>query len=275
MSTSQCRNVLIVGLLFMTSAVADPVGPYVQVAINDGTSQASQSSTTPVVANVSLSLGSASGTGSANMTSGLLTAVSRAPDADPLHNTLTTTTVTSQIYDDISFSANATGIAYVDYHWDGLQSGYDGYREQYATLDIYIQHGNGQPSNYEFVLDNHFCDSHAPFSCIVGTSIDRTGSALFFIQPGATFIGLTLMANAADGGTVDFSDSAAFALRLPDGVSYTSTSGVFLATAAPVFPVTTVPEPSSIALIFMGLAIGMRALRGKRGWPRRNRQADE
>lgn len=68
----------------------------------------------------------------------------------------------------------------------------------------------------------------------------------------------SLLAFAEGGAVADYSHTARFGWDLPDGVSYTSASGQFMAAA--------VPEPSSYALMLCGLAVlpwARRRLAGK------------
>lgn len=65
------------------------------------------------------------------------------------------------------------------------------------------------------------------------------------------------------GGTADLGNTARLSLLLPEGLSFTSDSGIFLSEAG--IPSTSVPEPSSLALFgiaLTGLAIGRGRPRG-------------
>jgi hypothetical protein len=61
------------------------------------------------------------------------------------------------------------------------------------------------------------------------------------------------------GNSFNFGNTAKFYLRLPEGVTYTSTSGNFLTAAAPIFAV---PEPSTWAMLLAGK--GMLAAKRRR-----------
>ena len=65
--------------------------------------------------------------------------------------------------------------------------------------------------------------------------------------------GFSINASADDGYTTDFGNTAKFFIRLPDGITMKSSSGVFLADAKPVLAA--VPEPETYAMLFAGLGV--------------------
>jgi len=70
--------------------------------------------------------------------------------------------------------------------------------------------------------------------------------------PDGAFVRLNPFLNSVhQGGTVDFSNTANFNIILPEGVTFTSQSGVFLGEAGEVGQV---PEPRTLVLLASGLA---------------------
>jgi hypothetical protein len=104
----------------------------------------------------------------------------------------------------------------------------------------------------------------------MGYSVNNVGDVVFngvFALTGATgdlsmFATLSLVSavNGASGGANDdFSHTATLGLSLPQGVSFTSDSGVFLTQA-----VSSTPEPSTIWLAAVGVALTAFRMRGKK-----------
>jgi len=84
----------------------------------------------------------------------------------------------------------------------------------------------------------------------VGSSVSYVDTLSFQLHPGTTYsFGMSLDVTAI-GLDADFGSTARAYLRLPEGVSYTSQSGVFLATAVPLSPV---PMPPAAWLMLAGL----------------------
>lgn len=226
----------------------------------------------PVVATASLVLTDASASGYANLDTGVLRSASVGP---PIQFGLGypdgqfSTQSAAQIVDTISFGAAATGTGYLDWHIDGTLSAY-GNPFPSATTSLVLNIGNagGNTGQTSYFTDNPNLCRASP-TCTIGTGFDQSGSFAFQIQPGAFSVSVFLQTVAFDGASNDFSNTGRFYLRLPDGVTYTSRSGVFLTDAAPIFPVVSaVPEPSTYLLLLFGLGLASwtksRTGRGRR-----------
>ncbi len=86
---------------------------------------------------------------------------------------------------------------------------------------------------------------------IVGSSVSYFDTISFELLPGTYNFSWTLALNV-QGYDADFSSTARAYLRLPEGVTYTSESGVFLATATPLSPV---PLPPMLYQALLGLGL--------------------
>jgi len=99
------------------------------------------------------------------------------------------------------------------------------------------------------------CDGVAGRMREIGLSVDRDFVVPLALTPqNSVSIGVQIVATAQGDARVDQSRTATVSLRLPEGVSFTSASGVFL-TQAPI------PEAQTWAMMLAGLAV--------LGWARR------
>ena len=86
-----------------------------------------------------------------------------------------------------------------------------------------------------------------------GGTVEKVGWIEWSSNPGPITLLLLLSAQAQGPGEwIDAGNTARFYLQLPAGVSYTSTSGVFLADVAPITPI---PEPTSALLLVAGTLV--------------------
>lgn len=86
---------------------------------------------------------------------------------------------------------------------------------------------------------------------IVGGSVSYLDTLSFELLPGTYRFFWELQARGT-GYDADFGSTARAYLRLPEGVTYTSQSGVFLATAQPLSPV---PLPPMLHQVLLGLGL--------------------
>lgn len=90
-------------------------------------------------------------------------------------------------------------------------------------------------------------------------------STLLAIPAGESSLGLSLTLELdcrARGTVCDFGNTGTFRFGdLPDGLTFTSESGVFLSAVGQNPPPANVPEPASIAVLGLGLALAGRTLR--------------
>lgn len=200
----------------------------------------------------SLTQGPASAQGSANLSSGILRSSAVAPPTGTLTYPPYYSYANSEIRDTLTFGAGASGTAFLDYHFHGTMSGYGGYVYSTAHLSFY-ESENFQTTSANHILTNGNCAAYNnPTSCLDGTSIDQYGTFAFAIAPGQIYLQIDLLAYPENGAAADFSNTASLFLRLPTGVTYTSASGQFLATAVPV---SAVPELGTLPLLLSSLGV--------------------
>jgi hypothetical protein len=169
----------------------------------------------------------------------------------------------ASISEAILFSGGFGQTAYLDYSFEGsiALAGAEYPQAAFAQLAINIGTIFGGGTTYETL--SAFAGNCGP-GCEVGTFTSRTGSIAIPIAEGGANIAMSLLTFATYGNLVDFSNTAAFYLRLPEGVTFTSQSGRFLADATPIFT-TAVPEPETYALMLAGLAMIGVVRRRRRG----------
>ncbi len=105
-----------------------------------------------------------------------------------------------------------------------------------------------------FAADSFSALSLPPFArseALIGNGASAFDTLAFDLHPG-TYTFTRELRVSGNGYDVDFGSTAHMYLRLPEGVTYTSGTGVFLATAAPLLPV---PWPPMLHLWLAGLGL--------------------
>lgn len=187
----------------------------------------------------------------ANLNTGILRVVGKSVYAPPF---TTTTDANTGIGDSVTFSGAAGLTAFLDYSFEGtLGVIVDAVpKAAFAQLIVNIGTVGGSSTVYE-TLSAYSANCGFGTNCVVGTSTSRTGSLAFQVFPGApTSFNIGLNGFASIGNSFDFGNTAKFYLRVPVGVTYTSSSGSFLTAAAPITPV---PEPTTPALLLAGVVV--------------------
>jgi hypothetical protein len=212
---------------------------------------------------------SASSFASANLATGLLKAAATSSSAgNSIPQGQGIASAHAQFTEGLTFSA--AGLVTFSFHIDGLgASSPPGIQEEIFVMDIIG--GTGSTSQFMHIfrtdfLGNSQLDNSAPlpwFSQNIVSHGDHDADfsgTIELLEPNST-IGLMMYLTVATQGDAfaDFTHTASVTLGLPDGMTFTSGSGVFLTEV----PTTAVPEAGSIAMLTAGLC----AL----GWIRRRR----
>jgi hypothetical protein len=123
--------------------------------------------------------------------------------------------------------------------------------------------GDGARAFAYYYMGTDRSGMYAPHGVTLGANNGVGGSFIVPAEGSITLYYLAdLMVSAESGSVADYSNTMAFSWNLPADVEYTSASGHFMAAAMP----SSVPEPSSAALLLTGLGVA--------GWvARRRRQA--
>jgi hypothetical protein len=199
----------------------------------------------------SISDGSASAYGMADLSDGILRAsVVSSVDGGGIY-----TTAEAVLRDTLTLSGSGT--AYLDWSFDGSFTFADNKpfaNSAYGVLILYVATPQGVVQE-SHALHTNCLTVLATTSCLQASAIDRTGSLAVPLVNGQYFVQLALQTGTSLGDSADFSNTARFFMRLPDGATLNSTSGVFLATAVPI---PAVPEPAAALLFMVGLgAVGL------------------
>jgi hypothetical protein len=216
----------------------------------------------PILISRTLVQGGSIASASADLSSGILRArgSSALPTAAVTLSNLTSASSMALISDTFSFSAGASGLTTFLWHFGGeIDTNPNKFGEgpySQAFLDVtFFPTGGGTTISFEAQLTNGpSCPAGATL-CTTGTKIDRGGSISLPIISGGYSMLAMLSVVARHGDVVRFDNTASFYLQVPDGVTVSSGSGVFLSTAAPLAPV---PEPTTISVFLLGLlAVGV------------------
>lgn len=247
--TSLCKSIFLVAGIFYTVISSADVRLDLQ-ASGDFPYVNYVNSASTVISNQITDDGS-SASGYANLATGTL----RAWTSSALGTGGASTSSQSVLRDDFSFSGPTGGTAYLDWVFNGslslnpnkpfsMQSG--------GGLSLYWVTPNSFGALQEFhALVNFGCTNMSVTSCLEGDSISLSGSIPIDVLLGDYHFQMGLSSWATEGDISDFGNSAHLSIRLPDGVSMNSRSGVFLSLAEPT---SRVPEPSSLALLLLALA---------------------
>lgn len=206
--------------------------------------------TAPVTLKRTLSDGAATAYGMADLSGGILRA-STVSSADPAVGGAVTS-AEAVLADTITLAGSGT--AFLDWSFDGGFTFADDKpfaNSAYGFLILYVSTPLG------VIQESHalhtFCAAvQAATSCLEADAIDISGSLAVPVMDGQYFVQLAVQTGTSLGDSADFSNTARFFLRLPDGATLDSNSGVFLATATPI---PAVPEPASALLFAAGLGM--------------------
>lgn len=246
----QIRYALVVALWGLASLTwAGTASTQVEIRAMAG-NDTQRSDSAPVQDTLTYSNAGGTGTAYANLQTGILRDYAVAP---PLpSNDFSYTLASSRISDIITFNAGATGTAYLEWSVDGTLAAFDNNLTSTAGLSLFIS-GAANNIDENHAYTNFSCAPYNVTTCQAGTSFSQTGMVAFNIAGGdPTSIEVVLDSYPADGSIGDFSNTGKVYLVLPDGVTFTSGSGVFLDEAAPVVAV---PEPSTLALVVAGFGL--------------------
>jgi len=216
-----------------------------------------------VQANGSVSLLGSSAVASADLRAGSLRAFAKAANDD-----IGAATTSSAVFaDNFEFSGGYGGTAYLDYVFEGQidveANKVNPNTFSYGGMLLYLAY-NGTSFNYGLALapGDGVCGAlnfaSSSLGCFTGMSIRTAGSIPIEIGSGSYYFLHQLSATATAGDEVNFGNTARFNLRLPDGVSISSSTGEYLTAAAPV------PEPETYAMLLVGLGVVGAAVRRRK-----------
>lgn len=230
-----------------TAVLADAV---VSTTIYDQTANNTKQLLGKSVNEITYSQNGSSAYAYANLNTGILRGfASASPNLDSSHYAEFVTS----IRDTITFSPGATGIGYLNWHWDGFSNSEvptNAGIDYTAILNIYLITSSYR-INEEYVLTPGACVPGRHAGCTSGVVVNQYGQIPFLITSGGLFIQEGIAGFATMGRLTDFSHTGTLSLSLPKGVTFTSASGSFLSEVSPNAP-STVPEPSSFALLGLG-----------------------
>lgn len=179
----------------------------------------------------------------------------------------------AELYDDLTFAVAGGGSGQVTFlsHLDGSIGSFTT-ANSLSGLSYNINLGNSgfsyfsQGSQGGFTFGTNGLGSTSPptgWESYSFTNVTQTGfdfSGVFTVADGDTrSLAQRLYLICQEGVSCDFSHTGSVGFILPEGISFTSASGIFL-----VPPVGGVPEPASWAMLITGFAMTGSALRRRR-----------
>jgi hypothetical protein len=204
----------------------------------------------------SLSVGSGTATGFANLQTGVLQSRAIGPTGPTASSAFSS--AESRFSDSFTFQGSPlSGVAQLDWSFNGEITSGSSPEVSFAQLAIFV---NGEAEFHLFFDSNVCAFALSATTCSWGTEIQLAGTFPINVSSSINSITVALQATAYGGEEVNFSNSANFYLRLPSGISINSESGVFLQLAPPI---PGIPEPSTLALLSFGI-IGFSLLRKRR-----------
>ncbi len=266
------RSTVVASLLSLLFAMPSFAGAVAQVNLEGGPGQqfldTVGTTTTLVIAQTAGASGDSTGSAYANLASGVLRDEAHATNAYP--GIPYAASSSSSIMDTVSFSGGIGQTGYLDYSFDGTLA-LNAINGPYATSGQMLVFIGSSFANLQLSAFQANCGQGTIFaSCTVGTSVNKQGSIPFIIGAGSMSFGASLNSYAQFGNTAQFSNTGKLFLRTPEGVSFSSESGSFLTSAAPIFS-TTVPEPQTYLLLLTGLS-ALGVLISRRQSPKQSQQ---
>lgn len=232
---------------------------------------ASFNASDPIALSQTISAGTSSAFGLADLSAGVLKAIDISgppflPGYPVVSNTFAQTA--GAFGDTFAFTGGYGQTAYLDWLFEGsIGTNVDKPVSSFSSAEfsIDVRLGGLDAGVLSYLISNDGnCASFAGTYCTNAPSVTAIGSLPILIAPGSFSLQIGLVAGAVLGDTAQFSDTARLFLRLPDGVGITSGSGQLLAQATPI--VAGIPEPETYALILAGLGLlGAAAARQRRG----------
>jgi hypothetical protein len=227
-------------------------------------SSRSLNQTDPVLIARSISIGSSFASAEADLSAGILRGYAESALPPTPSNTSSVRTI-SLLGDSFSFSAGATGTAYLNWSFAGTLSVVPNKPQvvPFATafLDINLfPVGGGATLSFEIQLTSGPSCAPAATVCRTGTSVSEVGRFAMPINPTGYVVQALLTTVGGAGDVARFNNTSRLYLDLPAGVSIASASGVFLQTAVPI---PGVPEPPVVVTLVLGgaLLLAQRRLR--------------
>ena len=242
----------------------------VQIVVVDGVRSQTVVEQRPIAHAVSLDIGGSFGSAAIDLRTGILRTAS-ITRVVLNSNDESVASAAVNLTDTLTFAAGASGTAFLDWGFDGsidfepLRPGPG--TPSYGQLSFLITPSDGGPQvavTAARVTTASDCSGAAPSNCVTGpferAQVAMRGSLPFAIRPGTFTVAAGLGTFTRWGDDAHFENTSYLYLRVPEGVTFTSGSGVFLLNAVPV--PAPVPEPSTALLLLVGvLGLALRVRR--------------